>query len=410
METFRDYVEVNKNVYLTDAPCVDESFPCDCVKVGGKWCVHLTAPSEEDCCGRMSSCINRSLSIECNPRTCPCQESCQNQRFQKRLYAKVEVFPTPGKGFGIRTVSNIKGYTFLASLRVRRDFIFEYVGEVINNEQFNARSGKYGEEGRRHFYFMTLQSDLVIDATQKGSISRFMNHSCNPNCETQKWIVNGRLCIGLFARRDIPAQTELTFNYRCERFGDVVQKCLCGEASCTGFIGQRSERGDDVGRAQRMNEGFVANSRDDVSHCISALIQKEDLQTCVNALQAILSSDIPGVPREFLLLRGLPVLSTLLDRHADQEMTPMIIDLLERLPIASSVSVESCAIPLKLKSLPSHILTPSLQRRIDALFSKWDALSSSYKIPKVKDSSKNIDVRATVGLKDLLPIPHQFYP
>lgn len=47
--------------------------------------------------------------------------------------------------------------------------------------------------------------DRIIDAGPKGNYSRFMNHSCNPNCETQKWTVNGDIRVGLFALCDIPA-------------------------------------------------------------------------------------------------------------------------------------------------------------------------------------------------------------
>ena len=45
----------------------------------------------------------------------------------------------------------------------------------------------------------------VIDAGPKGNLARFMNHSCDPNVETQKWDVNGDIRIGLFALTDIPA-------------------------------------------------------------------------------------------------------------------------------------------------------------------------------------------------------------
>lgn len=47
--------------------------------------------------------------------------------------------------------------------------------------------------------------DRVIDAGPKGNYSRFMNHSCQPNCETQKWTVNGDTRVGLFAICDVPA-------------------------------------------------------------------------------------------------------------------------------------------------------------------------------------------------------------
>lgn len=46
--------------------------------------------------------------------------------------------------------------------------------------------------------------DRIIDAGPKGNYSRFMNHSCQPNCETQKWTVNGDTRVGLFAVCDIP--------------------------------------------------------------------------------------------------------------------------------------------------------------------------------------------------------------
>ena len=56
----------------------------------------------------------------------------------------------------------------------------------------------------------------------QGALGRFINHSCEPNCETQKWLVHGELAIGLFATKDVPANTELTFDYNFERYGDKV--------------------------------------------------------------------------------------------------------------------------------------------------------------------------------------------
>ncbi len=68
----------------------------------------------------------------------------------------------------------------------RGTFVTEYVGEILDYEQFKARTDQYHEEKRKDFYFMSLTADEMIDATQKGNMSRFMNHSCDPNCETQK--------------------------------------------------------------------------------------------------------------------------------------------------------------------------------------------------------------------------------
>ena len=62
----------------------------------------------------------------------------------------------------------------------------------------------------------------------QGALGRFINHSCDPNCETQKWVVRGELAIGLFALRDIQPGEELTFDYNFERYGDKV----CDLLSC----------------------------------------------------------------------------------------------------------------------------------------------------------------------------------
>lgn len=52
---------------------------------------------------------------------------------------------------------------------------------------------------------VSCPQDRIIDAGPKGNEARFMNHSCQPNCETQKWTVNGDTRVGLFALKDITA-------------------------------------------------------------------------------------------------------------------------------------------------------------------------------------------------------------
>ena len=69
-----------------------------------------------------------------------------------------------------------------------------------------------------------------------------LNHSCDPNAETQKWTVNGDTRVGLFALKDIPANTELNFNYQFESMGDQKKACLCGAKNCSGFIGTKSKK------------------------------------------------------------------------------------------------------------------------------------------------------------------------
>jgi SET domain-containing protein len=50
---------------------------------------------------------------------------------------------------------------------------------------------------------MKTSKGEVIDPTEKGNLARFINHSCEPNCITQKWNVFGEICIGIFALKDL---------------------------------------------------------------------------------------------------------------------------------------------------------------------------------------------------------------
>lgn len=139
--------------------------------------------------------------MECDPKDCPAKDKCQNQRFKKCQYVKCQPFRTQKIGWGLKTLQDIK----------KGDFVIEYCGEIIDNKECDARLAKIAKT-QSNFYFLTLDKDTVIDAGPKGNFSRFINHSCDPNCETQKWMVNGLYRIGVFAKKDIPAgKTALLF-------------------------------------------------------------------------------------------------------------------------------------------------------------------------------------------------------
>lgn len=72
----------------------------------------------------------------------------------------------------------------------RGEFIIEYVGEVLDQGEFQRRAMSY-DKSHKHFYFMALNADEIVDATNKGNYSRFTNHSCDPMAETQKVRVIG---------------------------------------------------------------------------------------------------------------------------------------------------------------------------------------------------------------------------
>uniref|UniRef100_A0A1D1YLR0 Histone-lysine N-methyltransferase ASHH2 n=1 Tax=Anthurium amnicola TaxID=1678845 RepID=A0A1D1YLR0_9ARAE len=193
-------------------------------------------------CG--DECLNRMLNIECVSGTCPCGNLCSNQQFQKRKYAKFKWFRCGKKGFGLQLLEDVS----------EGEFLIEYVGEVLDLAAYEERQREYAFRGQKHFYFMTLNGNEVIDACAKGNLGRFINHSCEPNCCTEKWMVNGEVCIGLFAMRDIKKGEEVTFDYNYVRvFGAAANRCLCGSAECRGYIG-----GDPLS-----NKVFIQGDSDD---------------------------------------------------------------------------------------------------------------------------------------------------
>jgi len=122
---------------------------------------------------------------------------------------------------------------------------------------------------------------MIIDATNRGTVARLVNHSCEPNCKIEKWTVSGQSRMGLFAGdRDIAIGEELTYDYRFEYVeftnsqccrADVVnspysmknvQTCYCGTPSCRGILGPKN-RSQERELAQKPQEssGVLADTR-----------------------------------------------------------------------------------------------------------------------------------------------------
>ncbi|KAJ2820246.1 hypothetical protein FBU31_005283, partial [Coemansia sp. 'formosensis'] len=220
---------VERNIFVrvsADGPQHEESIPCHCRYN------HTTDPRSQ-ACGESSDCINRLVQMECNPLTCPCGSYCLNRRFQKRQYANVRVINAGRKGFGLQALEDLD----------TGRFVMEYMGEVVTTTEFRKRSRVYQSEGIQHHYFMSIGHNKVIDATRKGCIARFVNHSCGPNCVLQKWMVGGAIRMGIFVERPIKRGEEITFDYKFERLaGTEPQPCYCGSPECKGVIGVSKER------------------------------------------------------------------------------------------------------------------------------------------------------------------------
>ncbi|XP_062897918.1 histone-lysine N-methyltransferase ASH1L isoform X1 [Mobula hypostoma] len=217
------YKKIRSNVFVDVKPLSGcEPTTCNCKRPAN--------PEEKSC---MEDCLNRMIFAECAPSTCPCDEFCCNQRIQRHEWVQcLERFRAEGKGWGIRTKETLKA----------GQFIIEYLGEVVSEQEFRNRMIEQYQNHNDH-YCLNLDSGMVIDSYRMGNEARFINHSCSPNCEMQKWSVNGVYRIGLFALKDVNAGTELTYDYNFHAFNlEKQQLCKCGAEKCRGIIGGRSQR------------------------------------------------------------------------------------------------------------------------------------------------------------------------
>jgi len=133
--------------------------------------------------------------------------------------------PIAGRGvFALRTIR--KGTRLL-----------EYTGERISHAEASRRYDD-DRENLAHVVLFTVDRRTVIDGGAGGGDARFVNHSCDPNCEA----LNEEGRIFIFAQRTIRAGEELCYDYRLQRPGDRdadVEKrytCRCGAALCRGTM------------------------------------------------------------------------------------------------------------------------------------------------------------------------------
>lgn len=113
------------------------------------------------------------------------------------------------------------------------DFLIEYVGEIIRRPLSDVREARYEQKGMGDSYLFRLTTDLVIDATRKGSIARFINHSCEPNVQAKTIQFNGEPKIAFYTKHALKRGEEITYDYQFA-YEDEDKKvaCLCSAPSC----------------------------------------------------------------------------------------------------------------------------------------------------------------------------------
>lgn len=108
--------------------------------------------------------------------------------------------------------------------------IIQYKGKLITKQTADKVEQKHKAKGE--LWVFTLNDNYDIDATRGGNEARFINHSCNPNCEAVNYDDEE---IWIEAIKDIKQGEELTYDYGFDE-PDEYFPCYCGNKNCRGWI------------------------------------------------------------------------------------------------------------------------------------------------------------------------------
>ena len=140
--------------------------------------------------------------------------------------------------------SPIHGYGVFAARRIRKGTrVVEYLGDRVSHAQADARY-EHKDPNDSHTFLFTVDAKTVIDGGVNGNEARYINHGCNPNCESAS--VKKRIYIE--ATRTIQPGEELSYDYQIERDSDdapnvdEVFACRCGANGCRGSMLVESQK------------------------------------------------------------------------------------------------------------------------------------------------------------------------
>lgn len=169
--------------------------------------------------------------------------------------------------------SRIHGRGVFALRRIRKGTrLIEYTGERVSHAEADRRYEDKAEDDNHTFLFI-VDGRIVIDAGVDGNEARYINHSCDPNCET---VIEDRR-VFIEAVRTIQPGEELSYDYRIEREKDdpdnidEIFACRCGASGCRGTMltGRKPERRARKGRTPA-GRGKADRTREHHAHGRSA--------------------------------------------------------------------------------------------------------------------------------------------
>jgi len=147
----------------------------------------------------------------------------------------------PRRRFAVRD-SKIHGKGVFALVDIPKgELIAEYEGRRIPWSKA-LKMPPLDPENPNHTFFFDIDGTTVIDGNQGGNSSRFINHSCSPNCEAIQEERRGVERVFVHAKRDIRVGEELFYDYALMVNGRVTEKtkrefaCFCGSKNCRGTM------------------------------------------------------------------------------------------------------------------------------------------------------------------------------
>uniref|UniRef100_A0A0K8VBU5 Putative histone-lysine N-methyltransferase set-23 n=1 Tax=Bactrocera latifrons TaxID=174628 RepID=A0A0K8VBU5_BACLA len=167
------------SILLNGCDCISSKFGClECHGRNYKWFAET---------GELVLDTDNSVDLiyECSS-SCKCEPSkCTNRLVQKGPRAKLKIVHS--------NLFKSKGL-FSSDHIPKGGFICEYAGEIISRKEAHNRLKKYEQNLDNYILFMTERikeghdkssTTTIIDPTKRGNIGRYLNHSCNPNCEVR---------------------------------------------------------------------------------------------------------------------------------------------------------------------------------------------------------------------------------
>ncbi|THH04749.1 hypothetical protein EW145_g5290 [Phellinidium pouzarii] len=199
--------------------------------------------------------------FECND-ACGCTDDCTNRVVQLGRKCLVDIVKTEKKGWGVFAGKKISKGTFIGI----------YSGELLIEEEAEMRGKVYNKLGRTYLFDIDFyhipraegeeSAKYCVDAFHAGNFTRYLNHSCDPNCRINACHINDadveKALLAMFAERDIDAGEELCFSYlgagndedpietkavagspgkkAAKSKEKVYQQCYCGAKNCSGKL------------------------------------------------------------------------------------------------------------------------------------------------------------------------------